>query len=1362
MATDVYATPARPVPGIFPKTPGTTAPIQQPSFQSPRSQLQRTSSSTNIPAAPQQQQQQLPLQPQQQQPEALKPEQRAAKYINEALNDEAQFADLDAYLPPGPSSEYEVQTSSTWAPFQRARTYPIPDQVFEQYNHSNLTTLMGIFAELKHAWVSIDNGLYMWDYTANNPELFGFEDQPHGITAVELAVPKIGVFLNTVKHMIVLATTSEITLLGLITELVGGVPQLSVIKTGMSTSIRGMDVSVIAHSKKTGRIFFGGATDNDLYELVYQQQDGWFRGKCSKICHTRSTVQTLTMSLPALGGRPSECIEQIIVDDSRNLVYTLSSKSTIRVFFMRPDGTLNLCITKSSNDLYSKVSHLVTPNESLNPRIKISAISAIPQQEAARYSLMVTTATGYRIYCSTTASGYWGASNTSGPASMEPQHVRIPPSTAPVFVSAANRGHSGPQQAQNVHAPVATLTQTRLAQRFPPGYFFCFTAKDTNSPTDALFVATPDAGRVIRPAEMGQLSKSAESGVWIHLGSKAEDIGASQPYIAPSVTPRGFGNDLAVQFDQPIPEVVVLTNTGIHVIKRRRLVDIFAGLIRQGGGTEGFQNDINYLMRTYGRTETLATALAVACGQSVEVTSEARTARILDPEVIDVARKTFIDQGGKASLNQNLITDRNMPLIDAVRPSPRHAAITLYLSRLLRSTWKSVIAIEKKEINVYLVEPAVPIEKLRAVQEDLSSLQRFFNDNKSFIKGLSGPDDLPQAGSRDDEIAMQGEHRALHSVVKFVANTIEGISFVQVLFEERVQDIVPLLPEASRPELFKLTYEELFSSKRGFDLAKELVKAIVNRNIAKGSNVETVAESLRRRCGNFCSADDVVIFKAQELLKRAAEQGANAESARNLLNDSLRLFEEVAHSLPREYLKAAVKQYCDLKFFAGAIQLVLRVAHELDKANDAQSWMLEGRPEGDPRKEKYDKRLQSYALVHDVITAVDLSVEKEPTFLDGRPTLPAIRRNEAYDVIATSNDELFLTDLYDWYLANGWADRVLSTDSPFIIKYLERKSTEDIVFADLLWRYYGQTNQYQKAATVQLQLAQSGFKLPLDRRIEYLSRARANASTYTQGSNRKTKQKLLQDISELLDIANIQDEILQRLRDEKRLGDAREEILAQVDGPILDISTLFNKFADAGGYYDVCLQIYAAADHRDPSTIKGTWQQLLDQTHALTIEKGTPQPFEAIAEEVRTLGGRLRLAEAVYPVPLLVPMLLGYSYNFQRDVAPDHWVLDIFLSQGVPCEGLFDTLEQMFYTEEKPFVGKVKGEIVQEALYVVGKWWSESTRAGGTVVFGGEEGTRRVLEFLEAVLGVGPKWGLDKEVLGMVKGVRTRVLEFLE
>jgi len=240
------------------------------------------------------------------------------------------------------------------------------------------------------------------------------------------------------------------------------------------------------------------------------------------------------------------------------------------------------------------------------------------------------------------------------------------------------------------------------------------------------------------------------------------------------------------------------------------------------------------------------------------------------------------------------------------------------MSRLLRSLWKKEIAIVTPQVSgTPRVTPSVSPSKLQTVQKDLSALQDFFNSNKSFIEGLSGPEALSRAATKQEEIALQAEHRALHSLVQLLSDTIEGISFVSVLFDERVDEIILALPEESRQRFLKLTFEELFSTGKGYDIAKELVKAIVNRNIAKGSNVETVADALRRRCGNFCSAEDVIIFKAQELLKRATEAGPNSELGRNLLNESLRLFKQVGDSLPMDYLVSAVNIYIENQFFAG-------------------------------------------------------------------------------------------------------------------------------------------------------------------------------------------------------------------------------------------------------------------------------------------------------------------------------------------------------------------------------------------------------------------------------------------------------------
>lgn len=209
----------------------------------------------------------------------------------------------------------------------------------------------------------------------------------------------------------------------------------------------------------------------------------------------------------------------------------------------------------------------------------------------------------------------------------------------------------------------------------------------------------------------------------------------------------------------------------------------------------------------------------------------------------------------------------------------------------------------------------------------------------------------------------------------------------------------------------------------------------------------------------------------------------------------------------------------------------------------------------DPRSSVFLARKSCYNLIHQVIRALDYASSQTPDIVDGRLTVSAKRQREAYEVVDTSEDEVFQTDLYDWYLAEGRAERLLEIKSRYVVTYLQRKSSDDIAHADLLWKYYCQADRYSDAAAVQLALAKSPFELPLDRRIEYLSRAKANANTYTAGVSRPTRQVLLREVSDLLDVANIQDDLLQRLKADERIApERRPEVLNDLDGLILNLT----------------------------------------------------------------------------------------------------------------------------------------------------------------------------------------------------------------
>lgn len=444
------------------------------------------------------------------------------------------------------------------------------------------------------------------------------------------------------------------------------------------------------------------------------------------------------------------------------------------------------------------------------------------------------------------------------------------------------------------------------------------------------------------------------------------------------------------------------------------------------------------------------------------------------------------------------------------------------------------------------------------IQENVERLRNFLEANKSTIQGLAGPSD--RIFSRQEEIANQKEHQALYSLRKLMESVSEGISFVLMLFDERVSDIYARLDPTSQQQLQDLTYEQLFSQTPGKELAKVLVKAIVNRNIASGANVETVADALRRRCGSFCSPDDVVTFKAQEQLQRASEQTHNPNVLRTLLGESLRLFEQVAGSLTPANLRSAVEQYIELKYYAGAIQLCLAVAQQKDRGNTALSWVNDGKPVNDPRKKAFDERKVCYSLIHEVLDKLEVAFASEPEMVDGRPTLAATKRMEAYTVVNDSNDEVFHFDLYQWYIEKNWTDRILSIDSPHVITYLQRLAETDYQHAELLCRFYTHRSRFFEAAQVQATLAKSDLAIGIKDRITLLSRAKGNASVNTIGISRQQQQLLNHEVTELLEIAHIQDDLLERLKADPRISPEKiPEIEEALDGPIKGVTEVSTK-----------------------------------------------------------------------------------------------------------------------------------------------------------------------------------------------------------
>ncbi|TKA31276.1 hypothetical protein B0A50_02121 [Salinomyces thailandicus] len=1359
-------TPQRPLPGGFVQTPApaaAAAPLPASMFAQQLASLRNQ---------PQPQQDAAPGTNHADQAAAgaapgMSPVTRAANAINAALYNEARYPELESYVANGMSGVYETASSSAWLPFQKLKLYDLPPAIIQQANETATGLQMGVFPALNHCWAVMDNCLYLWDYTLPNADLVGFEENPHTITAVKLVKPKPGVFVKEIENLIVVATSEHMMLLGVAKATTPtGAETIHLYNTKMAIATRGLNVTNIVSSKKDGRIFFLASEGEDIFEFHYQQDETWFRGKTYRVCHTRSNYDFVPAPVKAvsnfLGGQQKQKkLIRLVVDDSRGLLYTLSSTSEIKIWSVRP-GEVRLALARPLQSLLQNTGHFTGNTKLLyDSGVSLVGLDTIPAAEAGKLTLMATTNTGCRLYLSATRGFGYQADAQNAPNSMQILHVRFPPKDPNAPQQAQQPTPMGAGQTNTTGAPYGStaatgnvdtasqvLKPTEAALRFPPGYFLAAQPifGSSNGPRHRLFCAAPDFARLKNPQDTAAPSQRfVEFGQWIDLPSwfAGANIANPEEYVGAGSqgSTTGFGNELALQFDKETTEIAIMTGVGVQTVRRRRLVDVFAAVLRYGAAdAEGEEGGVKRFVSFYGRHETAATAIAVACGQGSDVPQDSgRVTSVTDPDVIEGARKAFIEQGGKPEYSAN--TTNSADPVDSVRPSPRFEGLALYVSRLVRGIWKS--AIIKDDLKPGLppaLAPTVKLEKLRRIQRDLNSLKDFLERNKPFIEGLSGPVALGRVATRGEEIALQGEHRAMNSLLHLIASVVEGISFVLVLFDEKIEDIIALLTPESKVKSKELTFESLFVSAQGKELAKELVKAIVNRNIANGSNVDTVAEALRRRCGSFCSTEDVVIFKAQEQVKRATEAGGQSETGRVLLNESQRLFSKVAGNLSQEHLQWAVQQYITMAFYAGAIQLCLVVAQDRDRAKRGLAWLKEGMAEADPRKPAFEARKQCYELVFEIIRNLDQVTEGQPQEVDGRWSLAAKRRGEAYDVVNGSDDAVFQTFLYDWYVQQGRQDRLLEIDSPFVVEYLKQRSRESRAAADLLWRYYAHNNDYLSAAATQLDLAKGFFDLSLEERIGYLSRARTNASTRQIAlmDSRQSKQQLLRQISDLIEVAAIQDDLLQRMRAEPRLtGPRRDQVLQDLGrtAGILPIDELFNAYSDQAGYHDLNLLLYHAADHRNPADIKASWQQLIQTEHDRALADNAPaHAYENIASKVREMGRRLALSASTFPIQTLLPLLTRYSLEPQEVHPPANWALQILLDLEIPHESLLPILESLYYGNEHPFTGNRRKIIVSQIVFLISDWVAVSERGGERVVLGSEENASLAMDCLTGLL----------------------------
>ncbi|KAG7661066.1 NUP170 [[Candida] subhashii] len=1260
----------------------------------------------------------------------------------------------------------------------------LPDRFFEEYNSTECVTKIGLFPEVERTWIVIDNKLVLWNYNLpqssfNRAAQFLTIDQiRHTILTVKLVKPKKGVFLDEINYLLLVSTTVDIHIF--IIKYDKALNNLEIFNPDLSVSTQGLIVNNFTVNPKTNDIYFSGEGDGiNIWRLDYSNKSSFIKNKCDKICLTKGGFSSVIPSkIPGLdlfnastapssstssGDIPAanvpESIVQLEVDGERDILYSLSNKSVIRVYKLQPkqeqltEGSrlTPTQIFKSASTIFVDAS-----NFKVFERFKIISIHGISPQESTSIQLIAVTSNGCRMLLklgstSTFSSLLSTPFSAANALRLNLVNIKFPPSREVPKIN--NELDSFTRDRQYMSQLIANqqkstlLKNTKIAKIISPGVFIC--VKKTKR-SDRLFIATSNYGylkknnKLVEDAEFMKYTAS-EDAPFTYI----QDIVQLTPSMNATNTPNGYANILASQYTKQPLKFAVLTNFGIAIYQFKTSDQIIKSLKEEvienyieENGYEETCSALLYLACSYGHYSSSdlfkrkAQILFSTCGNG---------ARLIDTSQLTQTNPLIPHQQQLASIGSNL-----HPTVNQVVLSDRFYGTCLLIARLLRDFWGMKVFSPLPHIKITpsgdievasikegnLLIKGLNIDKKQAEYfiGSIIVLIDFFMENGTNIQGLNAPNYSSDPNQFENEVCLRAEHIAFTSIIKSLNSMKEALSFLMVLIEEiqfnqsNFNEIFEFLSLTNQANLLCLTFKDLLLPNREVkNLVKDLLSSIINKNILKGGSIDLIASSLQTRCGSFCSTDDVFIFKAIENLTRAKKIGSRDNDLKvKCLQNAVLLFEEAFESLTIENIENSINIMLELEYYAGAVGMLLNIAQKIgnnSKVPHNLNFNQIGEATIKPNKDAEEiskKKTKMYELIFDVLTKIDLRALKI-TETNNQLLINEFleTRDSAYETCFASADKNFHYAFYDWFIRQGVSERLLEITTPFILSFLEEKSENNLALSDLLWLYHAKRENYFDAAKILYALSISEFKLELNQRIEYLSRANGFCNCVCPPNLRQKMIQLSTVIQELFDVANIQLDILTRIRQDSRINTENKQIAVEaLNFKILSISDLFNTYTDPLGYYDLCLLVFKISDYKNSDDILKRWELFFEKLfHEFMVDHNAKDPFYVLMNEAFIpCGSKLSSNDLVFPIDELIKLMCKYlqeavEENPVTQKLPKGVVVDMFVKSGVSYERIYYVMKSLIeHNTFEVYPGFTNDLRINEMTYLIKTWYSDDKK----------------------------------------------------
>lgn len=313
--------------------------------------------------------------------------------------------------------------------------------------------------------MTVDNVLYLWNY--NKPEEpYVYDGISEVIVSVSLTAPKPGIFLESVRYLLVVATPVDISVLAVCAD--EGFETIRLSPTSYTLPSDNTTMVKIVGSQ-CGRIFMAGS-DFNIYELEYSlSENPWssvFGGeavrKCRKVNHFTANWKLEHIVPPLL--RPflikEDSFADLVVDNTRNIMYGISIRGCLNAFYLGVSGTKSTLFANAF-DLFGETRAYLNNSPYAPEDLKryfsedlvangFTVLNIFPtsQLESKRVHAVVVLVNGTRIYLSLQGTrGFFepDLDYQHGPTGVSVVGIRAPPPSEAVTQAKAVQGNGSEQ-----------------------------------------------------------------------------------------------------------------------------------------------------------------------------------------------------------------------------------------------------------------------------------------------------------------------------------------------------------------------------------------------------------------------------------------------------------------------------------------------------------------------------------------------------------------------------------------------------------------------------------------------------------------------------------------------------------------------------------------------------------------------------------------------------------------------------------------------------------------------------------------------------------------------------------------------------